>query len=91
MKATAIILGCALVLSLLLWGYIRAEQGKIEINNQSAEVILLKGGYRSWGFDYSYGQELVPPYKNHWHRPYYFHKVVTHFQTNGFPILWIRR
>lgn len=60
----------------IVLGFFIREQGKVWINKQGAGICLVRGGYRSWLVDYSYGQEINPDGslgKSYYHKPIFRH------------------
>jgi hypothetical protein len=66
-----ILAGCG-----ILWlSYLLSQRPKVSLNSQSATLMLLRGGYRSWSISYSEGLQSQPDgtWKNLWRRPRFHH------------------
>lgn len=55
--------------------YFRVEQGRVWMDSGSCGVLFLRGGYRSWRVDWSYGKTISNDghWHNVWHWPQYSH------------------
>lgn len=65
--------------------YIINMDGNIYIGWQRSGVYLVKGGYRAWWINYSYGQQFRPDgsLRNLWCKPYFSHVDVRTLINNN--------
>lgn len=79
MKRATAFLGIVAAASLLAWlGYLATQQPRVWFNHGQgiAKLILLRGGYRSWGFDYADGEGMV---NGKW-------STISFIRSNGIPV-----
>ena len=81
-----------LVLLLVVTALVLREQPRIRVSSEYVCFYLLRGGYRSWVVNYSWGHQLQPDgtWKNIWKSPTFYRTDIRKLLKSGRVREWTR-